>query len=71
MTNLSRYRVRSWQRRADTLARKMDELMTDFHESVSPTTPLELSILNHSARLVDELDMLVCNLDSLACQVSK
>lgn len=64
------YKCRKWQRRAKTIACKMDDLMTDIHEHVAPSTALELSVVNHSARLVDELDMLVCNLHSLAAQAT-
>jgi hypothetical protein len=40
--------------------------MTDIHNHIKPTTAVELSVFNHTARLVDELDMLVCNLDAMA-----
>ena len=71
MTRVNCYKARSWQRRAETITRKMDELKADIHEIVAPKTALELSIFNHSARLVDECDMLVVNLDALAAQVSQ
>ena len=64
------YRVRSWQRRAETITRKMDDLLSDIRATIKPNTALELSITNLTARLVDECDMLVCNLDALACEVS-
>lgn len=71
MTSANLYKVRQWQRRANTITRKMDDLMTDIHEHIAPTAALELSICNHSARLVDECDMFGCNLDALAAQVSR
>jgi len=71
MTNVNCHKARSWQRRAETITRKMDDLMVDIHEHVVPNTAVELSIVNHSARLVDELDTLVANLDSLAAEVSR
>lgn len=65
------YRARSWQRRAETITRKLDDLLSDIRSEVKPDTALELSILNLTARLVDESDMLVVNLDALAAEVSR
>lgn len=65
------YRARSWQRRAETITRKLDDLLSDIRSEIKPNTALELSILNLTARLVDESDMLVCNLDALAAEVSR
>ena len=71
MTGVTCYRVRSWQRRADTITRKLDDLLHDIRNEISPHTSLELSITNQTARLVDECDVLVCNLDALATEVSR
>ena len=71
MTAITCYRARSWQRRAETITRKLDDLLSDIRSEVRPDTSLELSILNLTARLVDEGDMLVCNLDALAAEVSR
>lgn len=71
MSALSCYRVRSWQRRAETITRKLDDLLSDIGARLEPNTSLELSITNLTARLVDESDMLVANLDALACEVSR
>ncbi len=71
MTNPNCRRVRSWQRRAETITRKLDDLAHDIQAHVKPSTGVELSIVNHSARLVDECDMLVVNLDSFAAEVSR
>lgn len=65
------YRARSWQRRAETITRKLDDLLSDIRSEIKPNTALELSILNLTARLVDEIDMLVCNLEALAAEVSR
>lgn len=65
------YRVRGWQRRADTICRKLDDLLTDIRAEMSPTTGIELSITNQLSRLVDETDLLVANIDALACEVSR
>lgn len=71
MTEINTYRVRSWQRRAETITRKMDNLLDDIRDQMQPTTGVELSITNQLSRLVDEGDMLVCNLGSLAAEVSR
>lgn len=68
---LTCYRVRSWQRRADTIARKLDDLLSDIHQHVTPNTGVEMSITNLTSRLVDESDMLVVNLDALASEISR
>jgi hypothetical protein len=65
------YRVRSWQRRAETVTRKLDDLLDDIRREMQPTTGVELAITNQLSRLVDEGDMLVCNLDALAAEVSR
>jgi hypothetical protein len=71
MTRINCYRARSLQRRADTIARKMDELVMDIRAHIEPTTAIELSITNHAMRLTDELNELVFNLDALAAEVSR
>ena len=71
MTGVTCYRARAWQRRAETITRKLDDLLSDLRSDIQPNTALELSIMNQTARLVDEGDMLVCNLDALAAVVSR
>lgn len=71
MTAVNCYRARKWQRRAETITRKLDDLREEIRANIQPKTRLELSVTNHVTRLVDEADMLVCNLDALACEVSK
>ena len=70
-SNVNCNRARSWQRRAETITRKLDELLDDMKANIKPTTALELSLINQTTRLVDEGDILVCNLDALACEVSR
>lgn len=65
------YRARAWQRRAATITRKLDDLLSDMRDAIPADTRLKLSILNQTSRLVDECDMLVCNLDALAVEVSR
>ncbi len=70
MGEITCYRARRWQRRAETITRKLDDLLSDIRAQIQPNTSLELSIINLTARLVDESDMLVVNLDALASERS-
>lgn len=65
------YTARKWQRRAETITRKLDDLLEEMSGQMTASTRVRLSILNQTSRLVDECDTLVVNLDALAAEVSR
>ena len=73
MGNFSCAQVRSWERRAETLADKAEILRDQMKARVGEGMPsnLERMIVYQLQEVIDQMDIISANLDALAAEVSR